>query len=377
MGAMRTMALFLSALAPASAAEFFVFFGTYTNTGKSKGIYVSRLDTAAGKLTEPALAGEVVNPSFLALHPNGRFLYSVSEIANFQGGKAGAVSAFAIDKATGQLTFLNASETRGAGPCHLTVDKTGRAVIAANYGSGSVVVLPLEEDGRVKPASSFVQHSGSSLNPKRQSGPHAHSVNLSADNRFAIVADLGLDQVLVYKLDAAKGTIEPNQPPFFAVAPGSGPRHFAFHPNGRYGYVINELASTVTAMSWDAARGVFRELGTVSTLPKGFTGDSTTAEVQVHPSGRFLYGSNRGHNSIAAFAIGPKGALKPAGHTPSGGEIPRNFGIDPTGQFLIAANQKTDSVVLFRIDQKNGALTPTGARFELGAPVCVRFLPAQ
>jgi 6-phosphogluconolactonase len=257
------------------------------------------------------------------------------------------------------------------------VDKTGRAVIVANYGSGSAAVLPLEADGRVKPASSFVQHSGSSLNPKRQSGPHAHSVNLSADNRFAIVADLGLDQVLVYKFDAANGAIEPNQPPFFAVAPGSGPRHFAFHPNGRYGYVINELASTVTAMSWDAARGVFRELGTVSTLPKGFTGGSTTAEVQVHPSGRFLYGSNRGHNSIAAFAIGPKGTLKPAGHTPSGGEIPRNFGIDPTGQFLIAANQKTDSVVLFRIDQKTGALTPTGARFELGAPVCVRFLPAQ
>ena len=379
---MRTLRLFLvaalawplvSAIAlGAQKGEYLVYFGTYTRKA-SKGIYVSRLDTATGKVTAPELAAEATNPSFLAVHPNRRFLYAVSE-----AGKGGAVSAFSLDATTGTLTFLNRVSSGGAGPCHLVVDKTGKNVLVVNYGSGSVAVLPLEEDGRLKEASSFIQHKGSSVNPKRQQGPHAHSVNLSADNRFAVVADLGLDQVLVYRFDPAKGSITPNEPPFTAVKPGSGPRHFAFHPTGKFAYVINELASTVTAFAYDAARGALSEVQTIGTLPAGFTGTNSTAEVQVYPSGKFVYGSNRGHDSIAVFKVnGKKGTLTLLEQTPTQGKIPRNFGIDPTGRWLLAANQDTDNVVVFRIDAKTGRLSPTGQVLEVGAPVCVKFVPLQ
>lgn len=356
------------------AESFLVYIGTYTNNGKSKGIYAYRFDSGTGKLAELGLAAETVNPSFLALHPNSRFLYSVTEAYD------GSVSAFAIDKQTGKLALLNKVPTRGD-PCHLVVDKTGKNVLVANYGaprygrSGSVTVLPLNEDGSLREASAFIQHAGSSVNPKRQAGPHVHSVNLSGDNRFAIVADLGLDKVFVYRLDPAKGSIEPNEPPFATVKPGFGPRHFAFHPGGRFAYVINEMGSTVTAFTWDAAGGVLREIETASTLPKDFSGENITAEAQVHPSGRFLYGSNRGHNSIAMFSIDTrKGTLTPLGQVPTQGKMPRNFGIDPTGSYLIAANQNTDNLVVFSIDGKTGRLTPTGQTLEVGAPVCVKFL---
>lgn len=359
----------------APKGEALVYFGTYTRQ-KSKGIYVARLEAATGKLTAPELAAELPNPSFLAVHPNRRFLYAVSEMGG--GQKGGAVSAFSIDATSGKLTFLNRASSGGSGPCHLVVDKTGRNVVVVNYGSGSVAVLPLEADGRLREASSFIQHKGSSVNPKRQQGPHAHSVNLSADNRFAVVADLGLDQVLVYRLDAAKGVITPNDPPFTAVKPGSGPRHFAFHPKGKFAYVINELASTVTAFAYDAARGVLKEIQTTTTLPADFSGVNYTAEVQVHPSGKFLYGSNRGHNSIAVFQVdGRKGTLTAVEQTPTQGKTPRNFGIDPSGTWLLAANQDTDNVVAFRIDQKAGRLTPTGQTLEVGAPVCVKFVPLR
>jgi 6-phosphogluconolactonase len=273
------------------------------------------------------------------------------------------------------LTFLNRVSSGGAGPCHLVVDKTGKNVLVVNYGSGSTAVLPLEADGRLKEASSFVQHQGSSIDKKRQQGPHAHSVNLSADNRFAMVADLGLDQVLVYRFDAAKGSITPNEPPFAAVKPGSGPRHFAFHPGGKFAYVINEMASTVTAFTYDAARGVLKETQTITTLPADFSGVNHTAEVQVHPSGKFVYGSNRGHNSIAVFTVDvKKGTLTSVEQVSTQGKTPRNFGIDPTGRWLLAANQDTDNVVVFRIDAKTGRLTPTGQVLEVGAPVCVKFV---
>lgn len=357
----------------APKGEALVYFGTYTRQ-KSKGIYVARLEAATGKLTAPELAAEVPNPSFLAVHPNRRFLYAVSEMGG--GQKGGAVSAFAIDATSGKLTFLNRASSGGSGPCHLVVDKTGKNVVVVNYNSGSVAVLPLEEDGRLREASSFVQHKGSSVNPKRQQGPHAHSVNLSADNRFAVVADLGLDQVLVYRFDAVKGTITPNEPPFTAVKPGSGPRHFAFHPQGKFAYVINELASTVTAFAYDAARGVLKEVQTITTLPADFSGVNYCAEVQVHPSGKFVYGSNRGHNSIAVFRVdAKKGTLTPVEQTPTQGKTPRNFGIDPTGTWLLAAHQDSDNVVAFRIDAKTGRLTPTGQTLEVGAPVCVKFVP--
>ncbi|HJS09091.1 MAG TPA: lactonase family protein, partial [Pirellulales bacterium] len=248
-------------------------------------------------------------------------------------------------------------------------------VLVANYGGGSVAVLPIDKDGRLRPASSFVQHKGSSVNPKRQEAPHAHSINVDPAGAFAVVADLGLDKVLVYRFDAAAGTLTANDPPHATVSPGAGPRHFAFHPSGRFAYVINEMNSTVTAFAYDAKKGTLSEIDTKSTLPGPQQGNST-AEVQVHPSGKFLYGSNRGHNSLAIFRIDEKtGALTAAGHQLTGGRTPRNFGIDPTGKFVLAANQGSDSVVVFRVDQETGKLEETGQSIKVPTPVCVKFLP--
>jgi 6-phosphogluconolactonase len=355
------------------AADYLVYFGTYTR-GESKGIYVAHFDGASGRLGAVELAAETPSPSFLAIHPNQRFLYAVSELYQTGGPKGGAVSAFAIDRASGKLTFLNKVSSRGGGPCHLAIDKTGKFIAVANYGTGSAAVMPIQEDGRLGEASGFQQHSGSSVDPKRQQGPHAHSVNFSPDNRFLFVADLGLDKVLVYRFDASQGAIEPNDPPSAAVKPGSGPRHFTFHPNGRFAYVINEMASTVTAFAYDARRGALREIQTISTLPKDFTGTNHTAEVLAHPSGKFLYGSNRGHDSIAAFSISAKGTLTALGQTSTQGKVPRNFNLDPTGAWLLAANQDSDNVVVFRIDAKTGRLEPNGQSVRVVAPVCIKFL---
>jgi len=365
----------LLAVGSARAAEYFVYLGTYTSgQSTSKGIYVARFDTATGALSAPELAAEARNPSFLALHPNGRFLYAVGELGGAQGG---ALSAYAIEAGTGRLKPINQVSSRGSSPCHLAVDKTGRYVIVVNYGSGSVAAYALKEDGSLGESTAFIQHAGSSVNPKRQQGPHAHSVNISPDNRFAVVADLGLDQVLVYRFDASKGSLEANQPPYAKVAPGSGPRHFAFHPSGRYAYVINELASTVTAFRWDARQGALTEIQTISTLPAEFKGENYTAEVVVHPNGRFLYGSNRGHDSIAVFAIDKQGKLALVEVAPSGGQMPRNFALAPGGQWLLAANQRSNNVVVFRVDASTGRLKPSGTEIKVGAPVCVRFLPAR
>ena len=286
------------------------------------------------------------------------------------------MTAFAIG-ADGKLTPLNQQPSRGSAPCHLVVDRAGKTLLLANYGGGSVAAFPIGPDGRLGESTAFVQHSGSSTNPQRQKEPHAHSINLDAANRFAVAADLGLDKVLVYRFDAAKGTLSPNEPPSTSVKAGSGPRHFAFHPNGRNAYVINEIASTVTAFQYDAAQGVLKEVQTLSTLPKGYTGDTSTAEVQVHPSGKFLYGSNRGHDSIAVFAIEANGTLRYIENTPTGGSTPRNFGISPDGKYLLAANQKSDNVVVFRIDPKSGRLTSTGNTLEVPSPVCVKFLTSR
>jgi len=366
-----------AAAKPAAKGEYLVYIGTYTGK-KSKGIYAYRFQAATGKLTSLDLVADTPNPSFLAVHPNRRFLYAVSEIASYEGQKTGAVSAFSIDPETGKLTFLNKISSRGSGPCYLVVDKTGKNVLVANYGGGSVAVLPVKEEGSLGEASAFVQHTGSSVNPKRQQGPHAHSINVSPDNRFAVVADLGLDQVLVYRFDPAKGSLAANDPPFAKVNPGAGPRHFAFHPSGRFAYVINELQSTVTAFAYNAPGGVLKELQTISTLPKDFAGNNSTAEVQAHPSGKFLYGSNRGHDSITVFAIDArKGTLTPLEQVSTQGKTPRNFGIDPTGSYLIAANQGSDNIVVFRIDPKTGRLSPTGQTLEVGSPVCVKFVATK
>ncbi len=359
--------------ADADGEEYLTYFGTYTRgDSESDGVYVSRL-SAVGKLSPPELAAETPNPSFLAIHPNNRFLYSASEMS---GDPGGAVSAFAIG-GDGKLTLLNTVSSRGGGPCHLNVDATGRCLVVANYGSGSVAAMPVNADGSLGEAAGFIQHEGSSVDPRRQKGPHAHSVNFSPDNRFVIAADLGLDKLLVYRVDPANATLDPHDPPFAEVKPGSGPRHFTFHPNGKFAYVINEMASTVTAFAWDAQAGTLSEIETLSTLPAGFDGSNHTAEVRVHPSGRFLYGSNRGHDSIAVFAIGQEtGKLQFIETTPSGGTRPRNFSPTPDGRFLVAANQDTNNVVVFQVDQESGRLTPAGSEITVGSPVCVRFVPA-
>lgn len=359
----------LAAAAMAAPKHYLVYIGTYTGE-KSKGIYVSDFDAATGKLEPLTVAAELANPSFVAPHPNGRFLYAVGE------ERSGSVSAFSIDPKTGTLTFLNRVSSHGNGPCYARVDKTGKAVLVANYGSGTFAVLPIEADGKLREASAFIQDEGKGADPSRQERPHAHSLNPSPDNRFAVGADLGLDKIFVFKFDAAQGTLTPNNPPFWQVKPGSGPRHFAFHPNGKFAYVTNEMASTVDALAWNAATGELRGLQTISTLPAGFRGETTTAEIQVHPSGKFLYDSNRGADSIAVFAIDErKGTLTALGQTPTQGKVPRNFGLDPTGSFLIAANQKSDNIVVFRINKASGQLTPTGQVLEVGSPVCVKFVP--
>ncbi len=354
-----------------------VYIGTYTGAN-SKGIYLSQLDLKTGELSEPQLAAEIENPSFLAIHPSRRYLYAVGELSNFNGQKGGAVSAFAIDEKTGRLTLLNQQSSGGGGPCHVVVDQPGKHVLTANYGGGSVCVLPIDGDGRLGSATAFVQHEGSGANPQRQDRPHAHSINLDAANRFAVAADLGLDKVLVYRFDAQKGTLAPNDPPFAAVAAGAGPRHFAFHPNGRNAYVINEIHLTVTAFAYDAEHGVLKEIQTLSTIPAGTdTKGLSTAEVVVHPSGKFLYGSNRGHDTIAIFTIDQDtGKLTAVGHEPTGGKTPRNFAVDPTGTFLLAENQASGTIVVFRIDPKTGELDPTGDTIEVPSPVCVRMLAA-
>lgn len=360
---------------PNGKAAFLVYVGTYTKQ-ESKGIYAYRFQPATGKLTPVGLVAETENPSFLTLHPNRRFLYAVNEIANYEGQKAGSVSAFSVDGKTGKLTFLNKVSTRGTVPCHLVVDKSGKCLVVANYGSGSVAAFPVKDDGSLGEASAFVQHSGASAGP-RQKGPHAHMVQLSADNRFVLVPDLGLDQVITYRLNPLQGTLTAEGAPA-EVTPGAGPRHLAFHPNGAFDYLINEMGSAVTAFGYDPAHGALSQLQTISTLPAGFTGINNSAEVEVHPNGRFLYASNRGHDSIAVFAIDARnGTLTLIGQVPTEGKTPRNFAIDPTGAYLLAANQDSGNIVPFRIDAKTGRLTPTGGEVKVPQPVCLIFLPLQ
>lgn len=358
-------------------SKYRVYVGTYTNgTSKSQGIALLELDLETGALTAKGYAGKASSPSFLAIHPNRRFLYSVNEVAAAGGRTSGGVSAFAIDPKDGSLTLLNQESSHGAGPCHLVVDRAGKNVLVANYGGGSIAVLPVGSDGRLAPASAAIQHSGTVADPKRQGGPHAHSINLDAANRFAVVADLGLDKVFVYKFDPSQGTLTPNDPPAASTAQRSGPRHFAFHPDGRHAYVINEINCTVTGFDYNPERGTLTEFQTVPTLPEGVAvkPSDSTAEVQVHPSGQFLYGSNRGHDSIAIFAIdAATGRLTPVGHQPTQGKTPRNFGIDPTGRYLLAANQGSGTIVVFRIDPATGRLQPNGHTAEVPMPVCVKF----
>lgn len=354
--------------------EYWMYVGTYTKTA-SRGIYAFRFQPSTGRIFPVGLAAEAVNPSFLAVHPNNRFLYAVNEVSNYEG-KNGYVSAFSINPRTGQLTFLNQTSTGGSDPCHITIDQSGKWVLVANYSSGSVSVLAIESDGKLGRSSAFVQHSGSSVNPRRQEGPHAHSVVRSPDNRYLLVSDLGLDKVMIYRFDSTRGVLEPNDPPFVPVSPGSGPRHLAFHLLGRLAFQINELNSTVTSFAYDPDHGILKEIQTVSTLPAGFSGFSTTAEVSVHPNGRFVYGSNRGHDSIAVFSIDTKGMLVPLENASTQGKTPRHFALDPTGSYLVAANQDSNNLVLFKIGQ-TGTLALAGTTLQVPMPVCAVFVPRE
>jgi len=366
----------LAAEPAAAPKKLRVYFGTSTGD-KSKGIYRAELDLATGQLTPATLAAEIASPSFLAIHPNQKYLYAVTQIADAQGNRIGGVGALAIDPASGDLKLLNQQASGGGGPCHVVVDQAGKNVLVANYGGGSVAAIPIADDGQLRPASSVIQHKGSSVDKQRQQGPHAHSINLDPANRFAFAADLGLDKVLVYKFDSAQGTLTANDPAGADVAPGSGPRHFAFHPTAKFAYVINEITSTVTAFTYDAALGQLQEIQTITTLPAGFDGkNNSTAEVQVHPSGKFLYGSNRGHNSIAIFQIDPAtGKLTASGHQGKDIKTPRNFAVDPTGQYVLVASQDAHHVEVFKVDATSGALTPTGSKIEVPRPICVKMIP--
>jgi 6-phosphogluconolactonase len=351
------------------AKEYWVYFGTSTRKA-SKGIYVSRLNVATGSLTEPQLAAEASNPNTQAIHPGGRFLYSVVDAG---GGAQGGVASFSVDPATGKLTHTGEVPSHGVQPIYLAVDSGGRTVAVPNYSSGSVAAIPIRKDGSVGESASFIQHEGSSVNPTRQTGPHAHAVAISPDGRFLIVPDLGLDKTFIYRLDAAQAKIEPNDPPFLKATPGSGPRHFAFHPKRPLAYLISELSNSVTALRWDARRGSLEELQTLSNLPEGFKGTNSTAEIVVHPSGKFVYGSNRGHNSINVYAIQPDGKLQVLENISTAGRTPNNFAIDPTGRWLLAANQMSDNIVAFSIEG-DGRLKPTGQTLGVDTPMCVRFL---
>ena len=357
----------------ASAADVTVFVGTYTNA-QSKGIYSLQFDDTSGKLSAPTLAAESDSPSFLGMHPTGRYLYAANEHPSGPANAPGTVSAFAVDGS--KLKLINIVSSRGNGPCHVAVDRTGHWLFTANYGSGSIAAFPIQANGALGEASSFFQHTLTSVEP-RQKGPHAHMVVLSPDNRFLLVADLGGDRVFVYRFDERSGKLTLNDPPGGILPPGSGPRHIAFSRDGKLLYVLSELKDTVTTFRWDASKGALESTDTLSALPVGYTGPKSGAEIAVHPTGKFLYTSNRGHDSIAMYAIAADGKLTASGHEPTRGKTPRNFAIDPTGKFLLAANQDSSTIAVFRIDEKTGKLTPVGDPAAVPTPVSILFAPRK
>ncbi|MGA8029661.1 MAG: lactonase family protein [Bryobacteraceae bacterium] len=366
----------MTALQPLGVAQtsdqtkYFVYVGTY-----GKGIHGYRFDTATANLESIGLVGQVVNPSFLATDREFRFLYAVSEL---EGKVNGGVAAFAIDRKTGSLKLLNTASSAGEAPCHLAVDHTTKMLVVANYGTGSVPVFPIERDGRLGEMSALMTAQGSSVNRQRQEGPHAHEAVISADNHFLYVPDLGLDQIRIYRLDPSNAKLVPNNPAFIKADPGSGPRHMAFSPNGKFAYVVHELKSVITVFSHDASSGNLNPIQTVSTLPEGFSKENAPAEIEVDRGGKFLYASNRGPGTIAVFSIDHgNGTLRQIQVVETGGTFPRGFQIDPSGQFLFSGDQKSNQFVLFRVDQKSGHLTLTDRRFDVPSPVAFQFVPAK
>jgi len=354
-----------------------VYVGTFKRES-SKGIYAFRVDLNSGKMDSLGLAADTMRPIFIAVHPNRRFLYAVSRPTAVDRTNLGVVLAYAIDPKTARLTLLNSFSTRGIDPAYVVVDRAGKNVLVANFGSnagkGCIAVFPIKKDGSLAEASDFIEYSGTGVHPQRQQGSHSHAINVSPDNRFAFVADLGLDKIFIYRFDAEKGKLTPNSPSYATLPAGAGPRQFVFHPSGKFFYVVNEIQSTITAFTYSA--GTLKELQIISTLPHGFTGTNSAASLQVHPSGRFLYASNRGADTITVYSIAAQaGTLTLVESVPAQGRAPGNFALDPSGSWLIAANQSSDSLVLLRIDPQTGRLTATGQSFEVGTPSCVKFLP--
>jgi 6-phosphogluconolactonase len=360
---------------PANSNQYLFYVGTYTEEkgSTSKGIYAYRYDANSGEITPLGLAAETTNPSWVVVSPNGKYLYAANEVPKYNGPNSGGLSAFSIDHATGKLTFLNEVATRGADPCYVSIDKTGKYVLVANYTGGSVAVFPIQSDGKLGAATAFVQHTGHGADKERQEAPHAHFIDLSPDNRFALANDLGLDEVKIYKFDSSKGTLTPNDPPFAKVADGSGPRHLAIRADGKFVYVLSEIKGTITVFSYDGGK-MQSPLQTISTLPSGYSGLIEDAEIAIQ--GNFLYASNReDSNTIAVFAIDhDKGTLSLVDITPTQGKGPRHFAIDPSGKLLFAENGGSDSIVIFSIDAKTGKLTPTGKKLDVSKPVCLAFV---
>lgn len=357
--------------------EMLLYIGTYTNSGKSEGIYVQKFNLETGQLTPLHTVKNVVEPSFLAIDKSRKFLYAVNETVEFEGQKSGAVSAFAIDQKTGNLQFLNQQPSLGGAPCHISVSDNEKFVLVANYLGGNVAVLPIEKDGKIGASVELAQHTGFGLNKDRQEAAHAHSIILAINNRFAFAADLGVDKIFIYAFDDKTGKLILNHTqPFYQTKAGAGPRHFTFHKTGKIAFVINELDLTISSLAFDEKLGTLREIQTVPTLPTGISGVSNScADIHISPNGKFLYGSNRGHNSIVSFKIDESsGKLEYIEHTSTQGKKPRNFAIDPTGKFLLVANQESDSIVVFRIDEKTGKLQPTGNTAQVPVPVCLKFM---
>jgi 6-phosphogluconolactonase len=355
--------------------KYWVYVGTANYNGAaSRKLYVGRFDTGTGELELAGVAAETENSGFLAVHPNQRYLYATNEVGNLYGRNVGGVSAFRREPATGKVELLNQVPSFGANPAYVTVSRNGRFALVASYYGGTVS-LPIRNDGSLGPPASEVRETGSGVNRERQESSHPHSVVLSPDNRFALIADLGLDKIFVYRFDQDTGSLMANSPAFVQAPPGSGPRHLAFSPGARFAYVVNELNSTISTYSFDAQQGVLHLLQTISTLPPGFRSQNTGAEVQAGPSGRFIYVSNRGHDSIGVFEVNPqKGTLKAIQDVSCQGKTPRNFAFDPSGKFLLIANQDSDEIVVFKADAGTGRLTPTGTKVTVVAPVCIAFM---
>jgi len=352
-----------------------LYVGTYTEGGRPEGIYLVRIDRRSGELQRVGSMDAGPNPSFLAIHPNGSVLYAVNELEQYKGRPSGAVSAFAIERVTGALTRLNEQPSEGGAPCFVSVDRSGRVALVANYAGGSVALLPILANGALAPAAYVVQHTGKGPTPERQEAPHAHCILPDPSNRFALAADLGADRVFVYRLDLGGKSLRHVEGGDAGMGPGAGPRHIAFHPTLPLVFVANELDSTVATLHFDAERGLLSPLDTLSTVPPGWTGTNYPADIHVAASGRTVYVSNRGHNSIAVFSVAAStGALVLDQVVATDGEWPRNFSLDPTGRWLLVANQRSDSVVVFGRDPENGRLTPTRQRIAIPRPVCLRFL---